>query len=99
MFVFLLEAASHQSLLELTYQHQSVITLILLRMITFVHNSIEWVGFLRGMDTLSGEATLSKFFLLPAEKWSTLRVDLFLKGIWCVEAHTGSNKSCLPWQK
>ena len=29
--------------------------------------------FLRGIETLSGDATLSSLFLSPSEKWSTLR--------------------------
>ena len=59
---------------------------------------------LRGADTLSGEATLSKWFCLPSEKGSTLkgenllpfRVDPYSEGYWHSVKQTGSHKTGRP---
>ena len=32
-----------------------------------------WITYIKGMDTLSGEATLGKLFCLPSEKGSILK--------------------------
>ena len=72
-----------------------------------------YLPYLRGMNTLSGETTLSKLFCLPSEKGSTLkgknllpigskffpfRVDPFLEGAWCTENQIGTHKSYLPFK-
>ena len=59
--------------------------------------------YLRELDSVSREATLSKWFCLPSEKEPTLkgknsfpfRVDPFLEGTWYAGKQTASHKSCL----
>ena len=51
---------------------------------------------LRGINTFSGEATLSLLFCLPSEKGSTLKERMCFQSIMC---RTGSHKSCFPGKK
>ena len=54
--------------------------------------------FLRGMDTLSGETSLSDLFYLPSEKGSALKgknLLPFSERIGCAAKQTKSHKNCL----
>ena len=57
----------------------------------------------RGLDSLSGQVTLTKLFCLPSEKGFSvsLHTKPLLKGgySWCAEKQMGSHKNCFPCKK
>ena len=51
---------------------------------------------LKGMDTLSGVASLSD---LTESNFFPFRVNPFSEGVWFARMQTESHKSYLPWEK